>query len=130
MAHDDARAVSDAAYRFQLALVSNSGISEDSFKKSQEHAKDAFNDIWNSVYPWAATSSDQLQAEAYDKLLDAYKEEFGDPNDPEFVRQMEEGVKQYYEDRRARRNQEPEEDMLDRRLREREDRMRGTKQGS
>jgi DNA phosphorothioation-dependent restriction protein DptG len=124
MMQEDARTVATAAYQYQLALLSNGSLADDSFKKTSEHAKNAFNDIWNSVYPWAETDSATQQEQLYTDLMESYREQFGDPDDPEVLRKLEEGVKQFYDSRRQRRTTEDDDQRLERMLLERDERIR------
>lgn len=127
MAHDDDKQVIRAAYDFQLALMGNGSLTEESFKSTQERAKEAFNDLISAVYPWAAKSAEEVKRGTFDSLIETYKETFGiqDLNDPEFVRKIEEGI----EDDRRRRSKyqarENDEDRINRLLRERDEAARG-----
>jgi hypothetical protein len=69
---------------FHRALVSNSGLDDDSFKTSQEHAKAAVFDMMGLVRPWEGGTYEDRKRQEYKQLIDSYIEEFGDPNDPEF----------------------------------------------
>lgn len=127
MAQDDDRLVVKAAYDFQLALMGNGSLTEDSFKKTQERARDAFNDLVNTVHPWAAKSSEELKQNSIDNLIEMYKETFGvsDLNDPEFIRKIEEGIEADRQRRKKRQLKESDEDRLNRLLRERDETARG-----
>jgi len=127
MAQDDDRLVVKAAYDFQLALMGNGSLTEDSFKKTQERARDSFNDIVNTVHPWAAKSAEELKRSSIDNLIETYKETFGisDLEDPEFLRKIEEGLEADRQRRRQRQIKESDEERVNRRLRERDEAARG-----
>ena len=125
MAQDEERLVVKAAYDFQRALMGNGSLTEDSFKKTQELAREAFNDFFNLIQPWAAKSTEDLKKQSIDNLIAMYKETFGDPNDPEFIRKIEEGVAESRRRRRYREDSETDEERVNRMLRERDEAARG-----
>lgn len=73
-----------AAYAFQLALVANSGLTEESFKNSQKTAKEIFAEMIDVLAPWAAKDAGKRKDREINSLIDAYKRLVGDPDDPEF----------------------------------------------
>jgi hypothetical protein len=63
---DDLRLYERVLSQYQ-ALVSNSGLTEESFKKTQDSAHDAFQDILCLLRPWeGATASERKQREVTD----------------------------------------------------------------
>lgn len=125
MAQDEERLVVKAAYDFQLALMGNGALTEESFKKTQERAREAFNDFINLIQPWAAKSTEELKKQSIDNLIEMYKETFGDPDDPEFIRKIEEGVAESRRRRRNRQISESDDERVNRMLRERDEAARG-----
>lgn len=77
-----------AAYAFQLALVGNSGLTEESFKNSQKTGKEIFQQIVDTQMPWAAVHTKGHKDREVNSLIDAYKQLIGDPNDPEFQKKL------------------------------------------
>jgi hypothetical protein len=77
--------VYDARYRFNLALLSNPRLTDESFDKKQEAAVEIYHDIVGSVRPWEGGYVKQKQAEIKTARQD-YIEAFGvDPSSPEFL---------------------------------------------
>jgi hypothetical protein len=77
-----------AAYDFQLALVGNSGLTEESFKASQKTGKEIFQQIIDTQMPWAAADLKGQKDREVNSLIDAYKRMIGDPDDPEFQKKL------------------------------------------
>ncbi len=70
------------AYKFQLALVSNSRISPESFTEVQREAKELFSDIEGSLRPWLGRTKEDRQAEQYTMFQEQWKTFAGfDPSD-------------------------------------------------
>lgn len=77
-----------AAYDFQLALVGNSGLTEESFKAAQKTGKEIFQQIIDTQMPWAASDMKGQKDREVNSLIDAYKRLIGDPDDPEFQKKI------------------------------------------
>lgn len=76
----------DAAFRFQLALVSNPRISSDDFGKTQKEAKEIFADIEGSLRPWLGRSREDRKKLESQTFREQWKEVAGfDPSDKEAV---------------------------------------------
>ena len=74
MASKDDEDILERLYDYHLALVANSGLSEDSFKSTQESARDNFEDIVAAKRPWLGnTKEDRLNNE-----VSSYKDEWKD----------------------------------------------------
>lgn len=84
MTQEDDLALLQGVYRFHLALVGNSGLTEESFKKSQERGRDAFNDILGLLRPWEGKTAKERQSREVEDLRQAYIAAFGDYRDPEW----------------------------------------------
>jgi hypothetical protein len=84
-------------YSYHLALVSNSGLTDDSFKSTQKTAKGNFEDIINSMRPWLGTKEDRLDGEA-DQMKEDWKHFFGwDLDDPEAVKTWHDHIEEMTE---------------------------------
>lgn len=86
VAAEDDIATYQTIYRYHLALVGNSGLSEDSFRDVQDRARDAFNDLMQLYRPWSSKvkASHEIREEEAQQLREAYKQAFGfDVNDTE-----------------------------------------------
>jgi len=59
-------------FDYQLALVANSGLTEDSFKKAQESARDNFENIVGAMRPWEGRTKE----ERLDSDIDQYKKDW------------------------------------------------------
>lgn len=66
------------AHRHQCALIAHGNLKEDSFKDVQQRAKDLFQDMMNILRPWERKEEKDKHADAFE----AFKRQFGDPNDP------------------------------------------------
>lgn len=84
LVREDDTVIQKGILDFHLALVSNSGLDDDSFKSAQESAKTAVFDMMGLLRPWEGQSYQDRQKQEYQSLVDEYKREFGDPSDPEF----------------------------------------------
>ena len=62
----------DAAFRFQLALVSNPRISSDDFSKTQKESKNIFSSVESSLRPWVVNSREDSKQ----KEIKAFREEW------------------------------------------------------
>lgn len=101
------------AYKYHLALMSNSALTDDSFNRAKKIALDTFVEIFNLSHPWEATSTKKMRQEQILKLRDAYKRLFGgDPSDPEFKKRLEADVARDQAKRAAAvRESQPEEEL-------------------
>ena len=89
MARDDEYHTLRAAFDYQRSLVGNSGLTEESFKKSQETSRMLFQELINVQTPWAAQTAEEAKTSTIAGLVDMYKKRLGDPNDPEFQKKLE-----------------------------------------
>jgi trans-2-enoyl-CoA reductase len=79
------------AYKFQLALVSNSRISADDFSRVQREAKELFSDIEGSLRPWLGRTKEDRGRNQYDEFKEQWKAFGGfDLDDPEAKAEWEE----------------------------------------
>ena len=79
------------AYKFQLALVSNSRISAEDFSRVQREAKELFSDIEGSLRPWLGRTQEDRTRNQYDEFKEQWKAFGGfDLDDPEAKAQWEE----------------------------------------
>jgi hypothetical protein len=69
-------------HNHQCALISNSSLEKDSFKSVQTQARDLFQDMINIMRPWQTKDSSTVNKQT---LVEAFTQEFGDPNDPAVV---------------------------------------------
>lgn len=84
-------------YSYHLALVSNSGLTDDSFKSTQKTAKGNFEDIINSMRPWSGTKEDRLDGEV-DQMKEDWKRFFDwDLDDPEAVKTWHDQIEEMTE---------------------------------
>lgn len=83
------------AYRFHLALMSNSALTDDSFNRSKKGALETFTEIFNLAHPWETTSTRKLRQEQVSRLIDAYEKIFGGSmKDPAFRARVEADVEE------------------------------------
>lgn len=80
-----------AVHRHQCALISHGNLKEESFKDVQNRAKDLFQDMINILRPWEKSKSEAKQLDA----IEAFKQMFGDPNDPAVIARHERQAKEY-----------------------------------
>lgn len=94
MASEDDVDILERLYDYHLALVANSGLSEDSFKSTQESARDNFEDIVAAKRPWIGnTKEDRLNNEISNYKQD-WQEIFGwDLDDPKAMKVWREASK-------------------------------------
>jgi hypothetical protein len=79
------RTMIDAAYRFQLALVSNSQLTDDSFQKAQTRSVELFHDMIGALRPWEGASYVERKQQEFQDYRQMYIDAFDvDPSDPEF----------------------------------------------
>lgn len=83
------------AYKFQLALVSNSRISPEDFTEVQREAKELFSDIEGTLRPWLGRTKGDRQADQYAMFQDQWKKLAGfDPSDKSAVADWEKQLKE------------------------------------
>ena len=74
-----------ALFNYDLALVANSGLSEDSFKAVQKSAKDAFEKLHAVYRPWLDFDEYAVRMSEAEQHREAYKALIGDLEDPEYL---------------------------------------------
>ncbi len=75
----------EAAFQFNLALVANSGLTEESFKEQQENGKERYFDLLGTYRPWEGRSYVDRKSTEFKDARQAYIDNFGvDPLDPRF----------------------------------------------
>jgi len=84
----EAAAVAEA-YRFDLAQVGNSALSDDSFSKAQDRAIAAYHALRSIIRPWDERKPETSVEGERARLVQAYKQLIGDPADPEFRRKQD-----------------------------------------
>lgn len=121
MAREQELTIVRAAFDFQLALISNGGLTAESFDNAKERARDAFQDLINAVQPWSAMTKEELKSKGVEGLLQAYKDEFGitDLDDPVFLKKIEDGIETWKKSKRFRVHEESDEERIDRLIAER-----------
>lgn len=71
-----------SAYKFQLALVSNSRISAEDFSEVQRESKELFSDIEGTLRPWLGRTKEDRQADQYTMFKEQWQQAAGfDPSD-------------------------------------------------
>lgn len=70
MENEDYAKLLDLAFNFQLALVSNSKLDNDNFKKVQKEAKEVFRDIEGEMRPWLGLKTREERQKAETDLYD------------------------------------------------------------
>jgi hypothetical protein len=77
--------VAELQHSHWITMASHSGLTDESFDNAKTNAGQAFNKFLKATYPWL---NDELDAEgsktANDALLAHYREEFGNPGDPQY----------------------------------------------
>ena len=97
-ADDDERLLRDI-FNFHLALVSNSGLTDESFAKEQSKARDAFYDITGAIRPWEGVSAEARKAKEIKDLRQQYIAVFGDPSDPVVAAKLHKDIAEMMEAR-------------------------------
>lgn len=120
MARDDEVHTIRAAFDYQRSLVGNSGLTDDSFKKSQETSRVLFQELINVSTPWAAQTMEEAKTSTIASLVDMYKQRLGDPNDPEFQKKLEHDYHQWKNGQPEEVVQETDMQRIDRLVRERD----------
>jgi hypothetical protein len=86
----------DAGYRFYLAQVANGSLTEESFKKAQQSAQDAFHDYVGRLKPWQGKDFKDRKNREVTNYRQAYVDAFGfDPADPAFKEWEAKALEQY-----------------------------------
>jgi|TARA_R110000824_G_scaffold82768_4_gene207416 hypothetical protein len=83
MAQEDDAKLKNKLYDYHLALVANSGLTEDSFKSVQESARNTFEEIIGTIRPWEGRSADQRAQTDRDQFRDTFLELGGPDIDDE-----------------------------------------------
>ena len=100
VSQDDDQELREAFHRHHLALVGNSGLTEESFESSQKEASSAVRRIAGGLKPWHDFSEAAALHDKTDKIREDYKAAFGYyPDDPEWL----ESTRKNLEEARARR---------------------------
>lgn len=118
-------------YAYHLALISNSGLTKDSFKSTQKSARENFEEIIATMRPWTGRSIEERLSQEQDQIKEDWKYYFGwDMDNPSevsaYIKEREEVAKQHAEEeaRKATENFEGEARMLATQKRVRERRAR------
>jgi hypothetical protein len=125
LSKESSQLIATTSLNYQLAILTIPRLSDAGMKEAQEKAGVAAQDIWNAVYPWAATEQKRQKEDEYAKILADYKAQIGDPSDPEFIRQLEERINEARLEQTKRGPTEDDVARLERRLLERSQRTRG-----
>jgi hypothetical protein len=114
MSQED-RDLMEHLYSYHLALVSNSGLTEDSFKSTQQSARDNFEDIAGGLRPWIGKTKEDRALSAKEEMKEDWKNFFGwDLDDPEAYETWKKEMGELKEEAAGaadRRNAGPEEEM-------------------
>lgn len=121
MDRDDRLVLAKAAFDHQLSLVGNSALTDESFKKSQETARELYQEILNLAEPWAARSVADVKAATRSGLISAYKRLIGDPDDPAFRRKLLADQERLKAGKVAAAPVETQDQKIDRLMRERDE---------
>jgi hypothetical protein len=106
-----------ALYRFQCALVANSGLTTESFEKVQERALDLRDDIISVLEPWTGQDKEERKTKEFKNHRQRYIDAFGvDPADPEFRQWEAETIAKLQQEQQY---VESDEERVSRLLRER-----------
>jgi hypothetical protein len=85
MERDRTREAIRTTYDFRLALVANSGLTEDSWNKLQDLAEESRVDIISTLRPWEGKSYQDRKQKEFKSWRQRYIDSFGvDPADPKF----------------------------------------------
>jgi hypothetical protein len=125
MDQDDERKVVEHALDYQLALISNSSMTTESWTEAQKRATEYFQTLFNLLRPWAAKSIDDVAKSQVNDLIDTYRRVIGDPRDPEFRKKLDADIAASRARRAAAKQKgESEQARIERLLRERDARRR------
>jgi len=117
-------ALQRGAMDFHLALVANSGLTEESFKSSQTNAKDSYLSLVSTMRPWTKVDQASRQSAMIDNAYDEYKAAFGeDMQDPEFQKRNVEALARWKAERDATLTPEDVEAVVSRKLVARDSRI-------
>ena len=118
MQQEDNRKVLDYAYQLRLALVGNSGLSDESFKDVQAQAKETFFDILGNLRPWEGITGEARKNNEIADLRKQYIERFGDPATPEFQARLKRSLDEMERRRNETAKEISEEDKIRQRIQE------------
>ena len=82
------------AHNHQCALIAHGNLKENDFKTVQEQAKNLFQDMINILRPWEK----QEGKNKYADIIEAFKQQFGDPDDPAVREKYEKNSKRVAEE--------------------------------
>lgn len=71
--------LTDAAFRYHLALVGNGELTNDSFKEAQKQATGLYKELIGLVKPWQKNDAGVTSRQ---RMKEEYLRQIGDPNDP------------------------------------------------
>ena len=112
------------AHSHQCALIAHGGLKEDSFKSVQEHAKNLFQDMIDILRPWEKRD----ESRKYDDVIEAFKQRFGDPNDPavreKYESQAKKAMEELQQDEKIAAENKKKIDEFEQKLRENTTRRR------
>ncbi len=109
------RELMEHLYSYHLALVSNSGLTEDSFKSVQGSAKENFEELMNVSRPWARST--ERFRNIRDELVSGWKEAFDeDLDDPEVMDAWKKDMEELSTSVEKYRSQESEQEIQERKL--------------
>lgn len=81
-------------YAYHLALVSNSGLSEDSFKSTQDSARENFDDLVGTLRPWVGRTKTDRHQNEYEQFKANWQRLVGwDVSDPKLLKEWQENAK-------------------------------------
>lgn len=104
-----------AALQHHLALVSNSGLTEESFEKSQEAAKEGYYNLVGAVRPWEGRSYVERQQQEAKSWRQRYIDSTGaDPCDPKFKEWEAQKIAAWQAKCAKKRDNDPEKKVLQR----------------
>ena len=99
-------------YAYHLALVSNSGLSEDSFKSTQDRARENFDDLVGTLRPWAGRTKTDRHQHEYEQFKADWQRLVGwDVSDPKLVKEWEEDVKVSVAEAKLKREKESQAEI-------------------
>lgn len=112
MASQDNATLRKSLYDYHLALVANSGLTDDSFKQMQTSAREDFEELISSVRPWESSSKDSRNDGIVEEFRRDWKEFAGwDLDDKEALAKWEEDYKKGMDEQQARHDTEAREEQ-------------------
>jgi len=84
-----------AALQYHLSLVSNSGLTEESFAAAQERCRSLLHRIYGKLRPWEGLNEDEHDARYRDRLVEEHRRRFGDRSSPEAREQIRRDVERW-----------------------------------